>query len=105
VITSPKYPGEYPNQMDTAWLIQLPPGQFIEVTFSRFELESGYNCNSDSLTIYDGHYYSSPVLGKYCGNSLPPDITSSTNQLFMKFKTDVGGQYKGFKLQYKTSSG
>ena len=39
VITSPGYPEEYPNNAEYAWLIQLPPGQFIEVTFLTFELE------------------------------------------------------------------
>ena len=40
MITSPGYPENYPNSIESHWLIQLPPGQFIEVTFSSFELES-----------------------------------------------------------------
>ena len=44
VIISPGYPEKYPNDIESGWLIQLPPGQFIEVTFSSFELEPDSEC-------------------------------------------------------------
>ena len=44
VITSPGYPENYPNYIESGWLIQLPLGQFIEVPFSSFELESDSIC-------------------------------------------------------------
>ena len=44
VITSPGYPKEYPNNMEIDWLIQLPPGQFIELSFTSFELDWRSNC-------------------------------------------------------------
>ena len=44
-----------------------------------------------------------PVLGQYCGNSLPSNTISSSNQLFLKFKSDNNDyQHKEFKLDYKS---
>ena len=40
VITSPGFPGNYGNNLDLTWLIQAPLGQFIQLNFLNFELES-----------------------------------------------------------------
>ena len=58
--------------------------------------------SADSLTIHNGASDASPVLGKLCGDSLPPNTISSSNQLFLKFKSNGYWQYKGFKLEYKS---
>ena len=42
VITSPGFPGNYDNNLDLTWLIQLPHGQLIEIVFISFDVESGY---------------------------------------------------------------
>ena len=42
VITSPWFPGNYDNNLDLTWLIQLPHGQLIEIVFISFDVESGY---------------------------------------------------------------
>ena len=54
------------------------------------------------MTIHDGASDASPVLGKYCGKSLPLNLISSSNQLFLRFKSNGDYQYKGFKLEYKS---
>ena len=60
-----------------------------------------YNFRYDNLTIYDGSTNTSPRIGKYCGNSLPSSVISSTNKVFIHFKTDGSGTSgKSFKLQY-----
>ena len=57
----------------------------------------------DSLTVYDGGSKSSNVIGKFCGNSLPPgQILSSNNELLMHFETDYSGTYDGFHIEYST---
>ena len=38
VITSPGYPEAYPTDIESGWLIQLPPGQLIEVYFSSIDI-------------------------------------------------------------------
>lgn len=49
------------------------PGQFVTVSFSSFNLESGF----DYLTVIDGGGVSDPYIGNYTGATLPPTITSS----------------------------
>ena len=44
VITSPGFPGNYDNNLDITWLIQLPPGQFIEINFLSFDVEHHSSC-------------------------------------------------------------
>ena len=42
VITSPGFPGNYDNNLDLTWIIQLPPGHLIEIVFLNIQIESGY---------------------------------------------------------------
>ena len=44
VITSPGFPGNYDNNLDLTWLIQLPPGQIIEISFISFDVEDHSSC-------------------------------------------------------------
>ena len=39
VITSPGYPRNYGNNINLTWLIQVPEGLMVEITFISFELE------------------------------------------------------------------
>ena len=47
-----------------------------------------YSC-FDYLRIHDGPTNQSPVLGKYCGFSLPPNLLSSTHMIFIYFHSDT----------------
>ena len=60
------------------------------------------NCNfsCDSLTIHDGGNNQAPVLGKFCGNSIPPKTVSTSNEVFIEFKTDHNTVKKGFQMEY-----
>ena len=41
VITSPGFPGNYDDNLDLTWLIQVQMGQIIEINFLSFDLEYG----------------------------------------------------------------
>ena len=59
----------------------------------------------DPLTIYDGGSDTSPMLGNpYCGDSLPPSQTSSSNHLFIHFQSNSYATKTGFKLEYGATS-
>ena len=54
------------------------------------------------MTIYDGDSSTSYMLGKYCGNSIPPSTVSSNNEVLIQFQSD-GYPYvteAGFKMEY-----
>ena len=44
VINSPGFPGNYDNNLDLTWLIQLPPGQLILINFISFDVEFQSSC-------------------------------------------------------------
>ena len=54
----------------------------------------------DSLTIYDGGSSTSPMIGKYCGNSIPPSHVSSSNEVLIHFQSDSVLPRAGFKMEY-----
>ena len=47
----------------------------------------------------DGATPVSPLIERYCGTQLPPAITASSNELFIKFYTDNEVHRAGFSGQ------
>ena len=54
----------------------------------------------DSLTIYDGGSSTSPIVGEYCGSSIPPSHLSSSNEILIDFHSDMHSTEAGFQMQY-----
>ena len=55
----------------------------------------------DSLTIYDGGSSTSSMMGKYCGDSIPPSHVSSSNEILIQFQSDASiATEAGFKMEY-----
>ena len=53
----------------------------------------------DKIKIFDGPTGAFPIIATYCGNSIPPPLISSKNEIYMKFETS-GFDSHGFKIQY-----
>ena len=104
IITSPRFPQNYPNNLDITWLIQLPLGQYIEINFIIFDLgsTSGNYWYEDSLTFYDGN---SASIHQYDYSTHPPSqVVFSGNKLFIRLKTTQIDTHPGFKLVYQAVS-
>lgn len=54
----------------------------------------------DFLHIYDGPDSLSPLLGSFYGADVPDRIESSSNMLFLAFRSDASLSSHGFVLQY-----
>ena len=52
VITSPGYPRNYDNNNYLTWLIQVPEGLRIEITFEVFELELASGIDQSCEWVY-----------------------------------------------------
>ncbi|XP_045763527.1 cubilin homolog [Maniola jurtina] len=99
------HPGDdnqlYSNNQNCTWYIIAPEGMHIKLTWNRFELENMRSCDSDYVEIIetddDNEDYS---LGKYCGDSLPPALTTSSNRLTIRFISDMSIRLAGFSLSY-----
>nr|XP_044991063.1 cubilin [Jaculus jaculus] len=99
IIESPGHPNVYPHGINCTWHIFVQHDQLIRLVFDEFNLEHHDNCSNDYLEIYDIGYKMS--LGRYCGKSIPPSMTSSTNSIKLVFVTDSDLAYEGFSIQYE----
>ncbi|EPQ16888.1 Cubilin [Myotis brandtii] len=96
VIASPNYPASYDSLTHCAWLLEVPQGDTITLTFSDFDIESHSTCAWDSVTVRNGGSPGSPIIGHYCGMSSPSPIQSGSNQLVVIFNSDHSVQNGGF---------
>ncbi|XP_020913979.1 dorsal-ventral patterning tolloid-like protein 1 isoform X2 [Exaiptasia diaphana] len=102
VLSSPYYPEEYPHRVDCDWIIIVPQGHHIKLTFTDFDIEYCMFCKCDYVEIRDGKNSSSPFLGKFCRKGrLSAPMYSTGRYLWIKFYSDVGGRFQGFRALYK----
>ncbi|XP_010605410.1 cubilin [Fukomys damarensis] len=98
IIESPGHPNVYPSGVNCTWNILVQPGQLIRLVFDKFHLEFHYNCTRDYMEVRDTG--SGTSLGRYCGKSIPPSLTSSTNSIMLTFVADSDLAYEGFSIYY-----
>ena len=96
-ITSPNYPSNYPNNANCSWRILAQQGRRLSLSFKSLKTESTY----DKLVIYDGPSENSNRIGTFSGSYFESDISSSTESLYLEFKSDNEGQLKGFEIEYR----
>ncbi|KAG8443219.1 hypothetical protein GDO86_011865 [Hymenochirus boettgeri] len=102
-ISSPGYPMVYPHGINCTWFISVPIGNLIRLTFSSFNLEHSVSCLYDYLEIYDNTSATMESrVGRYCGQSIPPSITSSGNTMTLLLFTDSSVAVEGFSATYNT---
>ncbi|KAM8967664.1 cubilin [Pelodytes ibericus] len=100
-ITSPRYPEVYPHGVTCVWLISVPPGNIIRLSFTSFNLEFFQSCGYDYLEIFDNVTEAAGNrIGRYCGRSIPPSITSTDNKMVLRFVTDSSTALEGFSANY-----
>lgn len=89
----------YIDNTDCEWLIQVPNAtQVVEIDFTRFNTEIA----NDTVTIYNGNSAASPILGTFSGNTVPANIVSATNEVFITFKSNGSNTANGWNLQYQS---
>nr|CAB3264299.1 Tolloid protein [Phallusia mammillata] len=99
-ITSPNWPQDYPTNKQCTWQIVAPPQHKITIQFDKFELEGNEVCKYDYVEVRSGLSESSKLNGKFCGAELPPIITSTSNQMRIKFSSDDTVAKRGFRIRF-----
>lgn len=90
---------DYDPNSNCTWLIDPADSvNAITLTFIRFEVDA-----SDALYVYDGENDSAPLLGTFTGSSLPPNVSSTTGKIFLKFVTDAAVESKGWLIEYHST--
>ncbi|KAM8872480.1 neuropilin-2a isoform 1-T1 [Synchiropus picturatus] len=106
VIESPGFPDKYPHNLECSYMIIAPPHMDITLTFLTFDLENDPllvgegDCKYDWLDVWDGLPQVSPLIGRYCGTKIPPEIQSSSGLLSLSFHTDMAVAKDGFSARY-----
>lgn len=97
---SPNYPNSYPAGQYCSWRITVPEGLQVVLKFPEFSLQKG--ADTDNVQLYDGQNETSPSLGVYSGDTTPPaaGVRSTSNELFVIFKTDSKNNFAGFQASY-----
>ena len=91
---------DYTNRSNCRWLIQPSGATWIELSFTSFTTESGY----DFVRVYDGATTTAPLLGSYSGSNIPPVLRSSGGSLLVVFTSDSSVTRAGWSASY-TSNG
>jgi cubilin len=106
LINSPGYPNPYPANSSCDWLIKVPLDKRVQLNWANLDLPAlDSKCVDNSLIVYDGQLDSDPVLGTFCGSSVPLPVTSSGSNMLVRMKT--GGSKatgSGFLATYSAQS-
>lgn len=90
--------GYYAHNQNCTWVIVAPLTSVIQLTFSAMDIEHYEDCFYDYVAIYDG--VRNKEVGRFCGNVIPPPITSSGNILKINFVSDESLAMQGFSFTY-----
>ncbi|KAI1888818.1 hypothetical protein AGOR_G00172670 [Albula goreensis] len=104
-IISPNWPDNYAHNRQCIYIIRLPANEVVFLNFTHMDLESHSGCAFDYVEVRDGTMETDPLIGKYCGSTLPAPITSSTNGLWVRFKSDGSVTRAGFRAKYEVGCG
>ena len=95
-IYSPNYPEKYPNYANVLWMIYGPDGYQIVATFLEFDIEPDY----DYLRIGHGLMNdTSSMLVRLTGSSIPNDVVSLNNEMWLYFTSDSSVTYPCFWIE------
>ncbi len=75
------------------YTLSAPTGSLVKLQFKSFGTEQGY----DSLFIYNGTSTLSSLIGSYTGTNSPGIITSTGQNLTLRYKSDGATNSFGFK--------
>ncbi|XP_067127393.1 protein tolkin-like [Centruroides vittatus] len=90
----------YDNKEDCDWFIIAKDNGRVRLSFLTFEVEHEQDCGYDFVDVYDGRDDSSHLLGKFCGNKVPPEMISTGDSILLRFRSDDTINMKGFSVAY-----
>ncbi|KAK0064444.1 CUB and zona pellucida-like domain-containing protein 1 [Biomphalaria pfeifferi] len=96
-IISPGFPNFYEENRNFTWLISGKIGQVVTLRILNISL----HCPHDFVNMYDRNHIVDPPLASLCDRGSTFNITSTTNNVFINFRTDgIYSRKKGFVAYY-----
>lgn len=80
-------------------------GAKIQATFSAFDVEPEATCGYDHLKVYDGPTVAAPLLGTYCGSTIPGPFASTSGSLTFEFTSDYSVNLAGWVADITCTGG
>jgi hypothetical protein len=80
-------------------------GAKIKAVFSAFDVEPETNCGYDWLKVFNGPDNTSPLIGTYCGTSIPGPFESTTGSLTFQFNSDYSENFTGWVADISCAGG
>lgn len=100
-LSSPRYPMNYSNDLDCDWRLTGALDHLLEVQLEIFDLEQSPNCSADYLEVMNGGGTDSPLIGRFCGTSIPTRMPSFSHELRLRLHTDSANTGRGFRLRWR----
>ena len=103
-------PPKYPAGLICTWLISVPEGKMIKLSFTKFDLNWHAGTCGDYVEVLDGRDTSSKSLEKYCAyeGPTPRDVLSSGRYMKVMFRAEYKRRYfelpnqrEGFVASFK----
>uniref|UniRef100_A0A0B7BPM5 CUB domain-containing protein n=1 Tax=Arion vulgaris TaxID=1028688 RepID=A0A0B7BPM5_9EUPU len=93
--------GLYESNLHCEWWIFVNDNKVVSLTITGLDIEASQDCSRDSLKVYDGLNKDDPLLGTFCGRTLPQQpIWASSNVIFVVFETDDLISGRGFNASF-----
>ncbi|XP_058454733.1 uncharacterized protein LOC131432461 isoform X2 [Malaya genurostris] len=99
LLNSPGYPKSYPGGLECLYVIKAQSGRLVSLEIQDLNLNDG----TDFILIRDGDSANSKPIARLTGvnvNDRNRVLVSTTNNLYVFFKTALGNSKKGFSIKY-----
>ena len=78
----------------------------IDITYNLFSktmiyLMSFFHCRYDFVEVFDGPGPTDPSLGRFCQPGQLITVTSNSNSMFVRFRSDHSRAQGGFHIRYR----
>jgi hypothetical protein len=97
---SPDSAAMYGANADCRWLIQPEGAYSVSLRFNWLNTESGF----DFVELYDGPTTTSPLLGRFSGNTPAGEWLSSQGVVLVRFISNATVQGRGFSLNFSANT-
>ncbi|CAJ1067218.1 deleted in malignant brain tumors 1 protein-like isoform X2 [Xyrichtys novacula] len=97
---SPNHPNHYHDNADCVWYLSAANNHRVFLSFTYMQLENC--CSCDYISVYDGSYVGSRLLGKMCNDS-QNTFVSSSRYMTVHFKTDSSVVGRGFSADFSST--
>jgi Zn-dependent metalloprotease len=97
-ITDGSGANDYGNGSECSWSLQAQEFSYVLLTFTEFVTEA----NFDFVIVYDGADDTAPIMGSYSGSTVPNQLVSSAENMYVVFVSDESIVDGGFSANYNT---